>query len=148
MLPGWVIWTAQETKGEDEQKAKVYGPDLIGKKATGKCGPWFGNFIHLDHMLTTIQADDPIEPNKKISVVEPRPFMFLKPHIDPTDASKMVWPAKTRAPMSLWHKVPPYMQPRFDKFLEFMDGLRAEARKLAQTEVKDVNKEATTNAAR
>lgn len=117
-----VVWTALEQKGEDDQKKPVYGPDLIGRKATGRCGPWFGNFIHMDFMLTSNQVKAPAGEGT-ITVQKLVPVMFLRNHLDSNDPTKIPWPAKTRAPRTMWNAVPDFFEPRMDKFYEFMDGL-------------------------
>jgi hypothetical protein len=128
-----VIWTSQELQSHIEKTGQVrYGPDIVGQAPTGSCGPWFGNFIHMDMINVQVQAEDPIEKGKKITVLRPSPFMFLRSHIDPSDPFKRNWPAKTRAVRSQWHKVPDYMEPRADKFYSMMDALVEEAKKLKQ----------------
>lgn len=130
MLPLYrVIWTALEQKGEDDQKRPTYGPDIIGRKATAKCGPWFGNFLHLDHVLVSEQVADPVNKDAKLTVQKPKPYMFLRNHIDPNDPTKLPWPAKTRAPRTLWQKVPDMMEPRLDKFYALLENLLAEEKR-------------------
>lgn len=124
MLPARVVWTATEQKGEGENKKPVYGPDIVGQKATGKCGPWFGNMIHLVKVPFSEMVDDPLRPGQKIRVERPKPFMFLRDHIDPNDPYKLPWPAKTRAPRKRWSEVPDFMPPDMGKFYELMDKLK------------------------
>jgi hypothetical protein len=110
------VWTGHETTGgEDENKRPIYGPDFIGKKATGKCGPWFGNMIHMDLLPVMVAAKDPLE--------QLRPFMFLRSHVDPNDGLKRPWPAKTRALRKYWDKVPDVVEPRMDKVYALLDEL-------------------------
>jgi hypothetical protein len=71
-----------------------------------------------------------MDKTKKITVLRPSPFMFLRSHIDAADPFKRAWPAKTRAVRSQWPKVPDYMEPRADKFYAMMDELVEEAKKL------------------
>lgn len=126
MLPmAKVVWTALEQKGEDDQKKPVLGPDIIGRKATGKCGPWFGNLIHIDLVPVNVEVPDPINPAKKIVVAKPKPIMFLRSHIDPLDPFKLSWPAKTRALRKFWDSVPDFMEPDMGKFYEMMDAIVA-----------------------
>lgn len=121
------VWTALEQKGEDDNKRPVYGPDIIGKKATGQCGSWFGNLIHIDKVNMNVTVDDPLDKTKKITMVQVRPVMFTRAHIDPNDPTKLSWPAKTRAPRMFWNKIPDIMEPRMDKLYELLDQIRKEA---------------------
>jgi hypothetical protein len=123
-----VIWTALEQKGEGENKKPVYGPDISGQKATGRCGPWFGNMLHIQKTARDVQVDDPSLSGRKITVSKAIPFIYLRDHIDPTDTYKLPWPAKTRAPRKLWQKVPDFMEPDLAKFYTKMDELEAEAK--------------------
>lgn len=118
-----VIWTALETQGKDEAKRPVYGPDFAGQALTGVCGPWFGNLLHLDFVPqeSTVQVG-----GKAMKVVKPQPFLFLRNHIDPADQYGLVYPAKVRAPRTLWSKVPDSMEPRLDKLYDLLDSLAAE----------------------
>lgn len=125
MLPyNRVAWTGLEQRGEDDQKKPVYGPDFIGKKATGKCGPWFGNMIHMDFILVNQEVPDPSDPQKRITVQQSKPFMFLRPHIDPTDPFKIPWPAKVRVVRTMHDKIPNVMEPRMDKLYKLLDSLK------------------------
>jgi hypothetical protein len=130
MLPVFkCVWTGHETTGgEDENKRPVYGPDYIGKKATGKSGPWYGNMIHLDFMPYITEIKDPTDDSKKLQVQRLRPMMFVRNHIDPNDGLKRPWPAKTRALRNYWNQVPDVMEPRMDKLYELLDGLLAKER--------------------
>lgn len=125
MLPVPAIWTALETKGSDEQKKPIYGPDFIGQALTGICGPWFGNLLHLDLLAT---AGEESVGGKSIKIIRAEPFLFTRPHIDPDDPSKIPYGAKARADKRLWQKVPAVMEPRLDKFYELLDRLAEEAK--------------------
>jgi hypothetical protein len=133
-----VVWTALEQRGEDDQKKPVYGPDIIGKKATGQCGPWFGNFLHLDFITVTEKVKSPLGTGD-IDTQVPKPFLFLRQHIDPTDPFKIPWPAKTRASKAHWNEVPPIMAPDMVKFYTFMDGLLQKER-----DAREAKKQATS----
>jgi len=129
MLPVPVIWTALEVKGEDQDKRPIYGPQFIGKALTGICGPWFGNMIHLDFLPVMVEAPDPTNPaGGKIKAEELRPFMFLKRHFDPKDPLKIPYPAKVRAPRTLYAKVPLVAPPDLAALYRFLDSLREEER--------------------
>lgn len=128
MLPVPSEVTALEAKGEDEQKKPIYGPQFIGKALTGVCGPWFANLVHLDFLSKVVEIEDPVNQGKRIQVEQPQPVMFLKPHYDPSDPLKIKYPAKVRAPRTLYHKVPAACAPDLKQLYEFLDSLREEER--------------------
>jgi len=124
MLPVPAEWSALETKGTDEGKRPVYGPDFIGQALTGVCGPWFGNILHLDLIPT---EGEEVVAGRKIKIVKASPFIFTRPHIDPDDPSKVPYMAKTRVDRRLWQKVPTVLPPDLKAFYELVDGLQEEA---------------------
>jgi hypothetical protein len=124
MLPVPAEWSALETKGTDEGKRPVYGPDFIGQALTGVCGPWFGNILHLD--LIPTEGEETVA-GRKIKIVKASPFIFTRPHIDPDDPSKVPYMAKTRVDRRLWAKVPTVMAPDLKAFYEMIDKLQEEA---------------------
>lgn len=129
MLPVPVIWTALEEKGEDAQGKPTYGPKFTGSALTGVCGPWFGNMIHLDKIASTSEMVDPTDPTgkSKIAVIEARPIMFLKNHIDPNDPYKVVYPAGVRVVKDLYAKVPLAAKPDLGALFDLLEKLREEA---------------------
>lgn len=132
-----VIWTSQEQQGHNEKTNQVfYGPDIVGQKPTQNCGPWFGNLIHMDMVPVNVPVPDPLNPQTKITVQRPAPFMFLRSHIDPADPFKRSWPAKTRAPRQYWSEVPDYMEARADKFYIFMESLLAKEKAMKESQAK------------
>jgi hypothetical protein len=135
MLPVPSEWTALETKGTDEGKRPVYGPDFIGQALTGVCGPWFGNILHLD--LIPTEGEETVA-GRKIKVIKASPFIFTRPHIDPDDQTKVPYMAKARVDKRLWDKVPTVMEPRLDKFYALIDKLAEEAKGLGSPIVQGV----------
>jgi hypothetical protein len=125
MLPVKSIWTALESKGSDETKKPVYGPDFIGNALTGVCGPWFGNLLHLD--LVAVKAQEQVG-SQRFDVVKAQPFLFTRPHIDADDPMKLPYMAKARVDRRLWSKMPPVLEPDLGKFYELVDRLALEAR--------------------
>lgn len=93
-----IMYTALEAKGKDDDGSTVYGPDLPGKKATAKCGPWFGDLIHgQDYAVPrNILVPDPADPAKQIpqTVVDVIVRMFYRKHPDP--GTGIIFPAKPR----------------------------------------------------
>ena len=113
-MPVPVIGTALETKGTDEGKRPVFGPDFIGQALTGVAGPWFGNMLHLD--LIEQKPDQ----SGIIGVV---PKLFTRPHVDPNDPTRTPYLAKVRADKTKWDRVPAVMEPDLRKFYELINSL-------------------------
>lgn len=99
-----VLWTALESRGDDQSGSKVYGPMIGGKKATGKAGQWFVNFFHMDIIAGKGTAD----PVTGQSLIETKHVLFLKTHIDPL--TMIPFPCKVRAPKEYAKEVPPYIE--------------------------------------
>ena len=78
----------------------------------------------MDFVPQLVEIDNLVQPGKKIQIEQSIPLMFLKTHYDPKDPLKIKYPAKVRAPRTLWKEVPPVAEPRLDKLYEFLDGLR------------------------
>jgi len=93
-----IMYTALEAKGKDDDGSTVYGPDLPGKKATAKCGPWFGDLIHgQDYPVPrTVKVPDPADSSKQMDqvVVDVAVRMFYRKHPDPSTG--ILFPAKPR----------------------------------------------------
>lgn len=115
-----VLWTALEGKGEEEgTRIPIFGPAIAGKKSIGKAPQWFGNSIHLEMLVTEGKEDA----NKQIQVTA-KPVMYLKPHAD--KISKLVFPAKTRAPKEFAAQLPEfYDPPSLKKLYETLDSFKA-----------------------
>ena len=96
-----VLWTALEAKGEEQgTKIPIFGPDIEGKKATGKAGQWFGNMFHMEAGQTEVGVDT----ESKTLSLKTQVYMYFKNHADPV--SRIVFPAKIRAPFQLADRVP------------------------------------------
>lgn len=102
---GKVLWTAQESKGEEKGGGMVYGPMIGGKKATGKAAGWFLNVFHMDVIPRGEVTIDPITKQKMQEVDH---ILFLKTHIDPL--TLIPYPCKLRAPKAYVKEVKPYLQ--------------------------------------
>ena len=121
-----VIWSALEAKGEDEvTRSPIYGPAIAGKKATGKAGAWFGNLLHFDASQTvgTVEKDDTLKTGMVAITTNVR--MYLRPHAD--GFTKIIYPAKTRAPFQYASEMGEYMEPSVDKLYEKLDALKVKA---------------------
>lgn len=127
-----VIWTALEAKGEEEgTRIPVFGPAIEGKKATGKAGQWFGNLIHLEAVAERVEED---KVTKQLSITT-HVYAYLRSHADPN--SKIVFPAKVRAPFQFAGEVPERVEPEIDKVYDLLDELKVKADK-AVAELKPV----------
>lgn len=117
-----VIWTALEGKGEEEAtKIPIFGPAIVGKKATGKASAWFGNTLHFESVETTTAGKDANEQVK----VSSKKVMYLRTHADPT--SKVPFQAKTRAPYQYAHELPDFMDADVSKLYDKLEELKAKA---------------------
>lgn len=99
-----VLWTALESRGDDQSGSKVYGPMIGGKKATGRAGQWFVNMMHMD-IIAGAAVTDPLT---KQTLVEAKHILFLKTHIDPQ--TMVPFPCKIRAPKEYSKDVPAYLE--------------------------------------
>jgi hypothetical protein len=99
-----VLWTAQESKGEEKGGGIVYGPMIGGKKATGKAAGWFLNVFHMDVIQGPTTVD--LKTGQKLS--EATHILFLKTHIDPL--TLIPYPTKFRAPKKYKAEVPTYLE--------------------------------------
>ena len=135
-----VMYTALESKTEDDDRSTIFGPALPGKKATAQCGAWFGDLIHgQDYAVTrTIEVPDPADPAKRVpqTVQDVQVRMFYKKHPDP--ATGILFPAKPRcAPekiAELEAQFPggffaPTPEHGLDLYMEAVDRLAADASK-------------------
>lgn len=128
----YVLYTALESKTEDDDRSTVYGPAIAGKKATSQCGAWVGDLIHAQDYLVpkTSMVPDPTNPEK---TVEQQTFdvavrMYYKRHLDPI--TMIPYPAKPRVTPTqieaLEKKFPGgYFEPTtkwgFDRYLKAID---------------------------
>lgn len=123
-----VIWTALESKGEDEvTKSPIMGPAIVGKKSTGKAGAWFGNMLHFDTSMTGGVAEvDPKIKSESASVPITTEFrMYLRPHAEAL--SRIMFPAKSRAPFQFAAELPAWMEPDVGKLYDKIDELQQRA---------------------
>jgi hypothetical protein len=120
-LPGLVVWTALEERGQDEgSMATVLGPSLVGSKLTGIAPSWF----HLTLRLSPV----PAEANKPGGN-----RMYLTTHKD-ASAPGAIALAGVRYPSTLMEEVskkeplPAYVQPAsFLKVMDLMKGIEEKA---------------------
>ena len=94
----YVLYTALESKTEDDDRSTVYGPSIAGKKATSQCGAWVGDMIHAqDYAVQRVaQVPDPSNPSKMMdqSLMDVVVRFYYKKHPDPVTG--ILFPAKPR----------------------------------------------------
>jgi hypothetical protein len=94
----YVLYTALESKAEDEDRSTIYGPAIAGKKATAQCGSWVGDLIHAqDYSVERIEmVPNPLKPAEKMEtkVHDMVVRFYYKKHPDPT--SGILFPCKPR----------------------------------------------------
>ena len=136
MLPAKSIWTALVTKGTDDySKTPVFGPDFVGSALTGKCGPWFANLLHLD--FVPAQREEVVD-GQKFKIIEAKPFLFTRSHINPEDPTKTPYMAGSRVDKRIWQKVPSVMAPDLAAFYRLIDKLAEEAKGMGSPIVQGV----------
>jgi hypothetical protein len=135
-----VMYTALESKTEDDDRSTIYGPALPGKKATAQCGSWFGDLIHgQDYAVPRVtKVADPTDSAKQVdqTVMDVQVRMFYRKHPDPSTG--IMFPAKPRcAPekiAELEKQFPggffsPTTEAGLDLYMEAVDRLAADASK-------------------
>ena len=119
-------WSSLEAKGEVEQKRPIYGPEVIGQAATGKCPAWFNRMVHFSFVSKPTVVADPLDSTgkAKLTIQVARRLMFLQPHIEDNDPYKLECLADLRVPVHLVDKVPVVMAPDMKKLYELLDSLK------------------------
>lgn len=130
----YVLYTALESKTEDDDRSTIYGPAIAGKKATAQCGAWVGDLLHAQDYTVprNIEVNNPEKPGEKMlqTVHDVTVRYFYKKHPDPVTG--ILFPAKPRVTPErigdLEKKLPGgYFEPTtswgIDKYLEFVDSL-------------------------
>ena len=94
----YVLYTALESKTEDDDRTTIYGPSIPGKKATSQCGAWVGDMIHAqDYQVPrNVQVPNPKAGELPLeqTVFDVTVRYFYKRHPDP--ATGILFPAKPR----------------------------------------------------
>jgi hypothetical protein len=130
----YVLYTALESKTEDDDRTTIYGPAISGKKATAQCGAWVGDMIHAqDYPFDrVVRVPDPAKPGASVEqIVKDMVVRFhFKNHLDPV--TSILFPAKARVTpekMAELEKEFPggYFEPTvewgFDRYLRKVDEL-------------------------
>jgi hypothetical protein len=130
----YVLYTALESKTEDDDRSTIYGPAIAGKKATAQCGAWVGDLIHAQDFTVPkqVMVDDPKRPGEKVETTtfDTTVRMYFKRHLDPV--TMIPFPAKPRVTPGqipeLDRRLPGgYFEPTtewgFDRYLHTLDEL-------------------------
>ena len=123
-----VIWTALESRGEDEvTKSPIMGPAIVGKKSTGKAGAWFGNMLHFDTVMKggLAEIDPKVKSESAMVPISTEFRMYLRPHAEAL--SRIMFPAKSRAPFQFAGELPAWMEPDVGKLYDKIDELQQRA---------------------
>jgi hypothetical protein len=132
----YVLFTALESKAEDDDRSTIYGPSIAGKKATAACPAWVGDCIHAQDYAVKKEVTVPNPEGGealKTTIVDTVVRMYFKKHPDP--ATGIMFPAKPRVtPEKLreLNKAYPfgYFEPTlehgFDSYLHLCDKLATE----------------------
>lgn len=94
----YVLFTAHESKTEDDDRSTIYGPAVAGKKATALVPSWVGDCIHAqDFPIERVEmVPDPQDAKKKIEVrtISTTCRYYFRKHPDPSTG--IMFPAKPR----------------------------------------------------
>ena len=132
----YTLYTALESKTEDDDRSTIYGPAISGKKATSQCGAWVGDLIHCqDYQVERIvKVPDPTDSAKQIDqkLLDVAVRFYYKKHPDPTTG--ILFPAKPRVTPERVRELEKafpggYFESDatggFDRYLHFVDKLGA-----------------------
>lgn len=132
----YVLFTALESRTEEDDRSTIYGPQIAGRKATNLVPSWVGDCLHSEGypVERIVQVPDPRDPAKRIdsTVIETVVRTYFQKHPDPSTG--IMFPAKPRvAPekvAELMKRFPGgYYEPTplhgFDVYLETIDQLNA-----------------------
>lgn len=132
----YVLFTALESRTEDDDRSTIYGPQVAGKKATALVPSWVGDCIHAQAypVPRIVEVDDPEKPGAKkpATLLENVVRYHYVAHPDPSTGIR--FPAKPRVPTSqieeLGRRMPGgYFEPRledgegFARYLRLQDEL-------------------------
>lgn len=132
----YVLFTALESTGKDDDGSLIYGPQIAGRKATAMAPAWVGDCIHVQDYAVKrkVQAPDPAGSGMiDTEVIDIKCRYYFMPHPDPTTG--IVFPAKPRiTPEKIGelrkHYPYGYFEPTpergFDEYLKLCDRLGEE----------------------
>jgi hypothetical protein len=118
-----IIWTALESRGEDEGKP-VFGPKGPGKALATQSLQWYTDVLHLDMVPKVDTRGLRVKGPEGIEILERK--LFLEPHF-PTDAPNQLFRCKVTSagPCS---GLPPVMDPDLRGFFKKVEEAKAKSR--------------------
>ncbi len=130
----YVLFTALESRTEEDDRSTIYGPQVAGKKATNLVPSWVGDCLHSEGypVERVIEVADPKDSTKKISqtLVETLVRTYFVKHPDPSTgimfpAKPRVTPEKVASLMARWPGgyFEPTPQHGLDTYLHEIDRL-------------------------
>jgi len=75
---------------------------------------------------------------QKFKIIEAKPFLFTRSHINPEDPTKTPYMAGSRVDKRIWQKVPSVMAPDLAAFYRLIDKLAEEAKGMGSPIVQGV----------
>jgi hypothetical protein len=96
--PHYVLFTALESRTEEDDRSTTYGPQISGKKATALAPAWVGDCLHFQDygVPRIVKVPDPQNPKELIdsTIVETMVRAHFMKHPDPVTG--IMFPAKPR----------------------------------------------------
>lgn len=130
----YVLFTALEAKGRDDDGTTIYGPGIPGKAVIADSAQWVGDCLHAQDypIVRTVKVPDPTDSTKQVdsTVVDTAVRFHYMSHPDPQTG--IIFKCKPRcAPTQipkLYEKWPggyfePGLRAGFDTYLNLMDEL-------------------------
>lgn len=94
----YVLFTALESRTEEDDRTTIYGPQIAGKKATGLVPSWVGDCIHSQGYPVSrlVKVPDPADRSKLVdtTVIDTVVRSYFVKHPDPNTG--IMFPAKPR----------------------------------------------------
>lgn len=136
----YVLYTALESKTEDDDRSTTFGPAISGKKGTRDCGAWVGDMIHAQDYpkIEKVSVPDPTKPagTMEQDIIGLTCRYYYMKHPDPSTG--IPFPAKPRVTpekvSALLKRFPGgYFEPSptgensFAEYLRVIDSLNADS---------------------
>ena len=100
----WVIMTAHESKGTDENGRPVYGPVIVGRAMIDTIPQWFDNTIHMDKYFFDVTVTGKDAKKTKTTIKRQGARAFFTGHVDAAIPT-VFWAAKLGVPTDLMMEI-------------------------------------------